>query len=201
MLEEPESVSFADDIDNAIGVLQATKEALFDARLYHATALLSEAARKKAPILICGNGGSSADAEHMTAELVGKFRIKDRHSINAICLSSNAAVMTAWGNDVGFDAVFARQVFAHANHEDAVLFCISTSGNSDNVVRAAWAARSVGIHVISLTGMTGGRLAELSDILINVPSRDTPLIQQAHQVIYHHLCEAVEANFASKSST
>jgi D-sedoheptulose 7-phosphate isomerase len=146
------------------------------------------------PLLICGNGGSAADAIHIAGELVGRF-LKERKAYNVIALPSNVGVMTAWGNDYGFDTVYSRQVEAHGV-PGAVLIAISTSGNSTNVLLAAEQARAMGMTVVSLTGATGGKLAALSDILLNVPSTFTPVIQQGHLCLYHHLCEAVEARLA-----
>lgn len=146
------------------------------------------------PLLICGNGGSAADAIHIAGELVGRF-LKERKAYNVIALPSNVGVMTAWGNDYGFDTVYSRQVEAHGV-PGGVLIAISTSGNSTNVLLAAEQARAMGMTVVSLTGATGGKLAALSDILLNVPSTFTPVIQQGHLCLYHHLCEAVEARLA-----
>ncbi|HHZ07594.1 MAG TPA: SIS domain-containing protein, partial [Rhizobiales bacterium] len=106
-----------------------------------------------------------------------------------------AGVMTAWGNDYGFETVYARQVEAHGG-AGAVLLAISTSGNSRNVVLAAEQARAMGMTVVSLTGDTGGLLAPLSDVLLAVPSKETPIVQQGHLALYHYLCEAVEARLS-----
>ncbi|MER8368289.1 SIS domain-containing protein [Mesorhizobium sp. M0306] len=141
-------------------------------------------------LLIAGNGGSASDAIHIAGELVGRF-LRERKAYNVIALPANAAVLTAWGNDYGFDTVFARQVEAHGS-AGAVLLAISTSGNSPSILAAAQQARMMGITVISLTGDTGGKLKPLSDILLNVPSTSTPIIQQGHLCLYHHLCEMVE---------
>ncbi|MER9896394.1 SIS domain-containing protein [Mesorhizobium sp. M0119] len=141
-------------------------------------------------LLIAGNGGSASDAIHIAGELVGRF-LRERKAYNVIALPANAAVLTAWGNDYGFDTVFARQVEAHGS-AGAVLLAISTSGNSPSILAAAQQARMMGMTVISLTGETGGKLKPLSDILLNVPSTSTPIIQQGHLCLYHHLCEMVE---------
>ncbi len=146
------------------------------------------------PLLVCGNGGSAADAMHITGELVGRF-LKERRALNCICLTSNPAVLTAWSNDYCFDTVFSRQVDAYAKPGGAVLG-ISTSGNSANVVKAFEAARANGMKTIALTGQGGGAMATVSDILIDVPSTSTPLIQQVHVCLYHYICERVEARLA-----
>ncbi|MER2533670.1 MAG: SIS domain-containing protein [Rhizobiaceae bacterium] len=147
------------------------------------------------PLLICGNGGSASDALHIAGELVGRF-LKNRKAYNVIALPANAAVLTAWGNDFGYDTVFSRQVEAHGC-EGAVLLAISTSGNSPSVLLAAEQARAMGMCVVGMTGDTGGKLAPLCDILLNVPSTHTPIIQQGHLALYHHLCEMVEARLSN----
>lgn len=147
------------------------------------------------PLLICGNGGSAADAIHIAGELVGRF-LKERRGYNVIALPANAGVLTAWGNDYGFDTVYSRQVEAHGA-EGAVLLAISTSGNSNNILLAAEQAKAMGMSVISLTGETGGKLAAVTDILLNVPSSFTPLIQQGHLCLYHYFCEAVEERLSN----
>ncbi|HWK67145.1 MAG TPA: SIS domain-containing protein [Rhizobiaceae bacterium] len=153
------------------------------------------ALRAGKPLLICGNGGSAADAIHIAGELVGRF-LKERRGYNVIALPANAGVLTAWGNDYGFDTVYSRQVEAHGA-QGAVLIAISTSGNSKNILLAAEQARAMGMAVISLTGESGGKLAALSDILLNVPSSFTPIIQQGHLCLYHYLCEAVEERLSN----
>ena len=146
------------------------------------------------PLLVCGNGGSAADAIHIATELVGRF-LRDRKAYNVIALPANAGVLTAWGNDCGFDTVFSRQVEAHGAG-GGVLLAISTSGNSPSILLAAEQARAMNMIVVAMTGNTGGKLAPLADILLNVPSTHTPIIQQGHLVLYHHLCEVVEARLA-----
>lgn len=146
------------------------------------------------PMLVCGNGGSASDAMHITGELVGRF-LKERRALNCICLSSNPAVLTAWSNDYSFETVFSRQVEAYGV-PGGVLLGISTSGNSANIVEAFRTAQSMDLTTIALTGEGGGKLARHADILIDVPSRSTPLIQQAHLCLYHYVCEQVEAALA-----
>lgn len=141
-------------------------------------------------LLACGNGGSAADAMHLTGELVARF-LKERRAFRAICLADNPVVLTAWSNDLSFDTVFARQVEAYGG-EGGVLLGLSTSGTSRNVVAAFEQARRMKMRTIALTGEGGGTLAPLSDYLLAVPSRHTPLIQQVHLCLYHYLCEHVE---------
>jgi D-sedoheptulose 7-phosphate isomerase len=142
------------------------------------------------PLLVCGNGGSAADAQHIVGEMVGRF-LKERRALKAICLSSNPAVLTAWSNDHSFETVFSRQVEAYAE-AGGVLLGLSTSGNSRNVVLALEAARAAGMVTIGMTGEGGGRMAPLCDHLLAVPSRSTPAIQQVHLALYHCFCAAVE---------
>jgi D-sedoheptulose 7-phosphate isomerase len=162
-----------------------------DDRVNEAISVISETLKSDRPLLVCGNGGSAADAQHITGELVGRF-LKERKALNAICLSSNVSVITAWSNDYSFDEIFARQVEAHVGSKGGALLAISTSGNSPNIVAAALTANRLGIPVISLTGKGGGKLGELSDILLDAPSTFTPLIQQVHICLYHYICEQVE---------
>ena len=142
------------------------------------------------PLLVAGNGGSASDALHISGELVGKFYL-DRSPLNVICLNTNVTVLTAWSNDVDFDSVFSRQVEAHAQ-PGAVFWGLTTSGNSENLVQAFQAAKKVGLATIAMTGTGGGAVGRLSDILIDVPSDDTPRVQEAHVLIYHYICREVE---------
>jgi D-sedoheptulose 7-phosphate isomerase len=146
------------------------------------------------PVLVCGNGGSAADAMHLTGELVGRFLV-ERRALNVICLASNPAVLSALANDNSYDTVFARQVEAYGQ-PGAILIGISTSGTSANVVSAFVRARTLGMKTIALTGEGGGKLAALSDYLFAVPSRSTPLIQQVHICLYHYFCQSIEQAFA-----
>lgn len=146
------------------------------------------------PLLVCGNGGSASDSMHITGELVGRF-LKERQALKCICLSSNPAVLTAWSNDYSYETVFARQVEAYGE-KGGVLWGISTSGNSKNVVAAMEQARTMGMTTIGLTGQGGGKMAATSDILVDVPSKHTPDIQQIHICLYHYMCEQVEARLA-----
>ncbi len=163
-------------------------------RVDDAVRLCVRALQQDHPLLVCGNGGSASDAMHITGELVGRF-LRERKAINCICLASNSAVITAWSNDYTFDSVFSRQVEAYGR-PGGVLLGISTSGNSANVIRAFEMARQRSMATVALTGEGGGKLAELSDVLIDVPSRRTPIIQQLHICIYHYLCERIEMAFS-----
>lgn len=149
-------------------------------------------------VLLCGNGGSAADCQHMAAEFVGRLHSDvQRPALPAIALTTDTSFITAHANDVAFDDVFARQVQGLGQTGD-VLIAISTSGRSRNVIAAAEEARRRGVAVIALIG-EGGTLADLADIALRVPSRDTQLIQQAHLAVEHLICELVErALFAAR---
>ena len=146
--------------------------------------------RNGSKVMACGNGGSASDAQHLVGELVGRYKI-ERDGIPAIALNSNVAVMTALGNDYNYDYIFSKQVKALGSTGD-VLFGISTSGNSANIIRAFEQAKKQGIYTVSLTGSKGGRLKDISDCNINVPSDDTPRIQEAHILVIHTVCGLVE---------
>ncbi|MDD6572624.1 MAG: D-sedoheptulose 7-phosphate isomerase [Thermoflexaceae bacterium] len=152
--------------------------------------LCIEAYRKGNKILVCGNGGSASDAQHMTGELVGRYKI-ERAGIPAISLNANTAVMTALGNDYDYDSIFSKQVKALGAAGD-VLFVISTSGNSMNTVLAAKQAKAQKITTVALTGEGGGKLKEICDYTINVPSANTPRIQEMHILVIHTICGIIE---------
>ena len=188
-------MDFGSYLKSSIEVLEAAQSALDASKIEHAVALATTALAADKPLLICGNGGSATDAMHIAGELVGRF-LKERRALKAIALSADTAILTAWGNDYSYDDVFARQVDAYGE-TGGVLLAISTSGNSANVVAAAERARQKGMTVIALTGQGGGKLAPLADVLLDVPSRATPLIQQVHICIYHYLCAEIEERIAA----
>jgi D-sedoheptulose 7-phosphate isomerase len=142
-------------------------------------------------LLACGNGGSASDAEHLVAELVGRFK-DDRQALPALALSAGGtATLTAVANDYGYEMVFARQIEALARPGD-LLFAISTSGNSPNVLAAVAAARTRDCRIVAFTGETGGRLATVADMLIAAPSTTTARIQEIHGLCIHAICEALD---------
>jgi D-sedoheptulose 7-phosphate isomerase len=141
-------------------------------------------------LLVAGNGGSAADAQHIAAELTGRFLI-ERRPFRALALHANTSSLTAVGNDYGYEHVFARELTAHARPGD-VLLAISTSGNSQNVLRAIEAARQCKVSVIGLTGGTGGRMRAVCDICLCVPCKSTPRMQEMHITIGHTICELLE---------
>lgn len=153
--------------------------------------LLAATFRSGGTLLLCGNGGSAADCQHVAAELVSRLSADfERPALPAIALTTDSSFLTAFANDHGFDNVFARQVQALGRPGD-LLLGISTSGNSTNIIRAVTAAQEAGMRTVALTGQ-GGRLRELADVAIAVPSTNTQYIQEAHLVIEHVLCDLVE---------
>ena len=141
-------------------------------------------------LLLAGNGGSAADAQHIAAELTGRF-LKDRRALRALALHANGSALTAIGNDYGYDEVFARELSAHARPGD-VLLAISTSGNSANILRAIEVARERRVTVVGLTGESGGRLREVCDLCLCAPSDRTARIQEMHITIGHTICQLLE---------
>jgi len=143
-------------------------------------------------LLIMGNGGSAADSQHIAAEIVGRYK-KERRGMPAIALTTDTSIITSVGNDYGYDYIFARQIEALCRPEDIVIG-ITTSGNSKNVVNAIIEANSIGATTVGLTGGTGGKLLELCQYNLVMPSSDTPRIQEAHIFIGHSLCDMLEAD-------
>ena len=182
---------------DSIRVLESASQVWGEGAASEALKTITDALGGGKPLLVCGNGGSAADAMHITGELVGRFLI-DRQALNVICLAANPIVLTAWANDCSFETIFSRQVEAYGQ-PGAVLIGISTSGNSPNVFAAFERARSMGMKTIALTGEGGGRVAAVSDYLFAVPSRSTPLIQQAHICLYHYFCRAIESTLAGRN--
>ncbi len=153
--------------------------------------LLINAVKAGKKIMWCGNGGSAADAQHMAAELMGGLRSHDRPAIQSIALSTDSSFITAWANDKDYESIFSRQVEGLGQPGD-VLVAISTSGNSKNVIKAVDVCNANGIHVIVLTGKTGGQLKDMSEVTIAIPSDDTQRIQEGQLLAEHILCELVE---------
>ncbi len=148
--------------------------------------------RKNGTIMLCGNGGSAADSQHIACELQGRFK-KKRSALAALALTTNTSTITAIGNDFGFAHIFSRQVEALAKKNDCVIG-ISTSGNSPNVIRAIQAAKKLRLATACLTGARASRLSRLCDISVCVPAHETPLIQESHITIGHIICELIENN-------
>ena len=180
---------FSCELDRHQAALDATREGLLEP-LARLALLCAEAIRAGNKILLFGNGGSAADAQHIATELTVRY-IEDRAPIAAIALSTDTSALTAIGNDFGFDDLFARQVEALGRAGD-VAIGISTSGNSENVVRALETARRMGMVAAGLAGRGGGRMTGLADPLLVVPSAETPRIQEMHITLGHMLCAALE---------
>jgi phosphoheptose isomerase len=162
-----------------------------DERIAAAAFLTAHALRAGGRVFAFGNGGSASDAQHFVAELVGRYR-EERAALPAMAFTANSSTMTAVSNDYGYEHVFARQVEAWVRAGD-VVFAMSTSGTSANVVRGAAAARARGAAVVALTGESGGPLAEVAEVAIRVPSQETPRIQEAHILVLHTIAELVES--------
>jgi D-sedoheptulose 7-phosphate isomerase len=165
-------------------------------RIELASKICIESLQNGGKVLLCGNGGSASDAQHIAAELSGRFYY-DRPPLYAEALHVNTSYITAVANDYHFDKVYSRMVEAAGRPGD-VLIGLSTSGNSANVVNAMEAGRRAGMKTISLTGLTGGKMKELSDVLLNVPSTCTPRIQEIHILAGHIICELIEKNIFPK---
>jgi len=162
------------------------------ARIQEATELIVAAFRNKNKVLFCGNGGSAADAQHLAAEFSGRFYY-DREPLDAEALHVNSSYLTAVANDYAYDEVYSRLVKAKGTKGD-ILVALSTSGNSGNIIKAMKTAKAAGMKTIGFTGETGGEMKSISDILINIPSTDTPRIQELHITVGHIICELVESS-------
>lgn len=181
----------ADRIQSSINVKQQLlNDETFRQNMEAFVDLTAKVLQQGGKILFCGNGGSAADAQHIAAELSGRF-YKDREPYFAEALTVNTSYLTAVANDYGYDEIFSRLVKSKGRKGD-ILVGISTSGNSPNVVKAMETAREIGMHNIGWTGQGGGKMSELSELLFAMPSPDTPRIQEAHIMIGHILCEFVE---------
>ncbi|MBN1942995.1 MAG: SIS domain-containing protein [Phycisphaerae bacterium] len=174
-------------------VLRATREHLAG-RIDAAAAMIVESYRAGGGVFLFGNGGSAADAQHVAGELVGRFLL-NRPALKAQALSTDTSILTCLANDFSFETIFARQLEANARPGD-VAVGFTTSGNSANVVAALEYARAHGLKTIAFTGAGGGKCTALADVLFDVPSTVTARVQEAGQVIYHILCEIVEAEMA-----
>lgn len=170
-------------------VLTACRESLVPG-IVRASRVVGEALRAGNKIMLCGNGGSAADSQHIAAEMIGRFK-KERAALAALALTTDSSILTCVGNDYSYQDIFSRQVRGLARAGD-VLIGISTSGNSPNVLDAVVAAREAGCVTIGLAGHSGGKLAPLCDHALIVPSRDTARIQEMHIMIGHLLCELID---------
>ncbi|MDH3528915.1 MAG: D-sedoheptulose 7-phosphate isomerase [Acidobacteriota bacterium] len=180
-------------MDEHVSVFESLKSACSEA-IDESADLIADAVTAGKKVLICGNGGSAADAQHIAAELVGRYET-ERKALPAIALTTDTSALTAVSNDYGFERIFARQVEAHASAGD-VLIAISTSGNSPNVLAAVMKARELDCKTIGLTGKDGRKLAALCDACVLVPSGRTSRIQEAHITIGHIWCQIVDHRIA-----
>lgn len=180
-------------IDKHLALTIQVKEELLD-EIVKSAEMIIAALKRGNKLLLCGNGGSAADAQHIAAEFIGRF-VRERRSLPAIALTTDTSALTAIGNDYGFTQVFARQVEGLAVKGD-VLIAISTSGDSSNVLMAVEVAHENGCSVIGLTGATGGKLSAVSDICLNVPVTETARIQEMHLLIEHLLCDLADKALA-----
>jgi len=179
----------------------AVKRRFFDAHaadVARAAEIIGAAFRDGHKLLICGNGGSAADAQHIAGEFVNQFLLKDRRALPALALTTDGGVLTCVANDMGFVRVFARQIEAFGAEGD-VLLAITTSGNSPNVLAAAEAARTHGMKVVGLLGRDGGSVRSLCDLALVVESDDTQRIQETHNLIGHIVCDLVERMLFAES--
>ncbi len=182
-----DSINVKEKILNDEGIIKLIEEAV---------EICVNAYRHDGKVLFCGNGGSAADAQHLAAELSGRFYY-DRPPLNSEALHVNTSYLTAVGNDYGYDKVFSRMIQGIGKKGD-VLFGLSTSGNSVNILNAFEQAKKQGMTTIALTGETGGKMAGLADMTIKVPSKDTPRIQESHILIGHIICQLIEAELFPK---
>ena len=177
--------------DDSISVISESKKISIE--IQKAVDLINKCYKNGGKVVVFGNGGSAADAQHLAAELIGRFQL-ERKSLPAIALTTDSSIITALGNDYSFDYVFARQCEALVKKED-VIIAISTSGKSKNVLDGIKASRKNGAHIIGLTGINGITMKKHVDVLLVIPSKSTARIQEGHRISIHAICELVEENF------
>ena len=181
------------EFNDHIGVARQTKVALSD-HIVKAGSKCIKCFSKGGKIILFGNGGSASDAQHIAAEFVGRYK-KERRGLPAISLATDTSALTAIGNDYGFDRIFVRQIEALGSSDD-IAIAISTSGNSNNIIKGAVTAKSLGMTVIGLSGRDGGELTKVCDINLVVPSNVTARIQEMHILIGHIICQFVDDEFS-----
>lgn len=182
-----------DAIEAATQTLRALSS--LEPQLAQAADVIDQCLRAGNKLLVCGNGGSAADASHFATELVVRFA-KDRRALPAICLTGDSGILTAAGNDYGFDEIFARQVAALAQSGD-VLICLTTSGKSKNLIRALEEAKACKLKTIAFLGSDGGSTLGIADIDLLVKSDSTARVQEAHQLLLHVLCEIIDERLSN----
>ncbi len=186
-------------VQTSIEASRDTKERMLSScqsDLEAAAEIMAGAVKSGRTIFWCGNGGSAADAQHMSTELLGGLRDHDRKPVASVALTTDTSFLTAWSNDTGYATVFSRQIHG-LGHTGDVLVAISTSGNSENVLLAIDAARGLGMPMIGFSGASGGKMAEHCTVCIRIPSDDTQRIQEGHILAGHILCEWVEKQLLS----
>ena len=183
-----------DEILREASTLLETVRGIAPAQVLLAADMLVSALKSRNKVLVFGNGGSASDAEHLAAELVGRFA-RDRQGWPAVSLTADSSVVTAIGNDYGFDQIFARQVEALGRQGD-IAFAISTSGKSANVIAGLEAAERGGLRRIALTGRDGGLLGRAAELQLNVPHDSVPRVQEVHRTLLHVICELIERELA-----
>jgi D-sedoheptulose 7-phosphate isomerase len=179
-------------INDSVRTLKSLKDV--EPQLSRAADLIDQSLRAGNKLLVCGNGGSAADASHFATELVVRFA-NDRTALPAICLASDSGILSAAANDYGFDEIFARQVAAFARPGD-VLICLTTSGKSKNLIRALEEAKARGLKTIAFLGRDGGSTIGIADLDLQVKSDSTARVQEAHQLLLHVLCEIIESRLS-----
>jgi len=191
------------DIDSIIKASINVKEVILNSsflkqELSKSIEIITTCFKNGNKIFFCGNGGSAADAQHLAAEFSGRFYI-DRVALPAEALHCNTSYLTAVGNDYGYEFIYSRILEGVAKKGD-VLIGLSTSGNSLNIINAMKIARKMGVYLIAFTGSNGGKMKELADIFLNVPSNDTPRIQESHILLGHIICELVEKKYFTNNN-
>ncbi len=196
--DEAEQLSLIDQgFDVSVGLLQQSRR-LLRTSIFEAANVISACFARGGKVMVCGNGGSASEAQHFAAELVGRFKVPDRAGLPVLALTADTAVLTAWANDVGYSNIFARQIDAFGQPGD-LLVGLSTSGRSKNLIQAFEIAHNRGLGCIALLGGDGGKLVQLADTAIVVPSSDPQRIQEVQILVLHLLCELVEEQFMSGS--
>ncbi|MCK4858974.1 MAG: D-sedoheptulose 7-phosphate isomerase [Candidatus Omnitrophica bacterium] len=185
-------------LEESINVKQKLKESYCTDLISKIIGLIIQCLQNKGKVMLCGNGGSAADAQHLAAEFVNRFK-KERKPLPAIALTTDTSIITSIANDYSYSEIFSKQILALGKKED-ILLAISTSGQADNVITAAQMAKNLGIKTIALSGKDGGKLKEVADICLIVPSDDTAHIQETHITIGHIICEIVEEKIFSIKS-
>lgn len=179
------------EFDKIINLLKSIKDdEVINSKINASVLKIVSCFKNEGKLLIAGNGGSAADSQHIAGEFVSRFHY-DRPGLPAIALTTDTSILTAIGNDYGFEHLFSRQIQA-LGHQNDVFIAISTSGNSKNIINAIYEAKQKGIFVIGFTGLSGGNMANICDITLNIGNNETPKIQEAHIIIGHIICGLVE---------